>query len=548
MPVLLGYPVYYLLTQQYRPAGGGALQTLLLSTHSLSGFTGSHIGYWEPRITQPMQWQRFMWGAGQTRGECEIGTGLISANNSDGGLDYLDGASFDNLTLLLEADTYPVDDSQGVFTLTGSDGPLYIETGDMDDKALNLYIRDTNYLLRNPVLTNVYAGNNVAPNGIEGDADLKNQRKPRAVGSVFNVTPVYVNKSKLVYQVDGQTGLNTGWTVVVKDMGFALTAGADYTSQADMEANAPVAGQYRVWPAGGCFRLGSTAVGRVTCDVYNPQPLAFANFDYPAASGTRLCEAHMLLKRLGSDSGGISSGGSRSVTCTSVTNIVEAGIYLTDETRYLEAMNQIATSMGVSWVMTATTIALRQLHERGYFGLFPTSTYEEYDTIALRRVQSGDPERGQPAWKVTLRWGRNYSPMQDSEIAGSARTGTTWTRLLTEWQEVIASDSSVKTQYPNAVELTIETSISNLADAQLEVARWLNLYKVKRAMYELDIPVEEFTRVNPSNSSYPPFLGDGATLISQRFNLYNGGAGTILQVIGKSVNLATKQVTFTLWG
>jgi hypothetical protein len=53
-------------------------------------------------------------------------------------------------------------------------------------------------------------------------------------------------------------------------MGVALTRGADYPDQATMESTAPSAGQYRVWSAGGCFRLGSAPAGKITVDLTNP--------------------------------------------------------------------------------------------------------------------------------------------------------------------------------------------------------------------------------------------------------------------------------------
>ena len=53
------------------------------------------------------------------------------------------------------------------------------------------------------------------------------------------------------------------------DGGVALTSGAAYASQADMETTAPSVGQYRVWinASGSYFRLGSSPVYQITADV-----------------------------------------------------------------------------------------------------------------------------------------------------------------------------------------------------------------------------------------------------------------------------------------
>ena len=92
------------------------------------------------------------------------------------------------------------------------------------------------------------------------------RKKPLCFGRVFNVTPPMVNTAKLIFQVnDGAVDAVS----MVYDHGKELTQGADYANEADLldDLLAPAVGFYKVWPAGGYFRLGAIAVGPITVDI-----------------------------------------------------------------------------------------------------------------------------------------------------------------------------------------------------------------------------------------------------------------------------------------
>lgn len=110
---------------------------------------------------------------------------------------------------------------------------------------------------------NTYLGTGTGAT-VEGGTDLKGKAKPKAWGKVFNATPPFVDGALLIYQVNDGACQDVP---TVYDRGVSLTKGANYSSLADMTANAPSAGQYRVWPAGGMFRLGSTPAGTITADI-----------------------------------------------------------------------------------------------------------------------------------------------------------------------------------------------------------------------------------------------------------------------------------------
>ena len=64
---------------------------------------------------------------------------------------------------------------------------------------IQLVLSDPLERLKKPLVTTSYLGNNQAPNGIEGSADLKGQAKPFAAGYARNISPVEVNSHKMIY-------------------------------------------------------------------------------------------------------------------------------------------------------------------------------------------------------------------------------------------------------------------------------------------------------------------------------------------------------------
>jgi len=107
-----------------------------------------------------------------------------------------------------------------------------------------------------PLQPHVYAGTG----GLEGGEDLTGKPRPVAMGSLFNVQPVFLGNVDLgagtlpTYQ--------THWRAIVahdavRIRGVAQTA----------VPGTPGVGQYRDWPALGMFQLGSSPDGEVTADL-----------------------------------------------------------------------------------------------------------------------------------------------------------------------------------------------------------------------------------------------------------------------------------------
>lgn len=212
------------------------------------------------RIVDPGNIGRHAYADGKTAGYTRLEVGAIKLDNSDGYFDdWLDWhVNLDGRAVVIREGTagtaYP---SAWTTLLTGT-----IENFEITRSTLTINVRDKSFLLNKPVSQNVYLGDNVAPDGLEGTPDdLGNKRKPVGYGTWQNIGPPLVNASKLIYQVkDGPVDDISA----VYDRGASLTKGSDYTSEAQMLSVAPTAGQYRCWLTGGYFRLGASPDGQIT--------------------------------------------------------------------------------------------------------------------------------------------------------------------------------------------------------------------------------------------------------------------------------------------
>lgn len=123
--------------------------------------------------------------------------GEIRALNTDGRLDDWAGYAFDGRPIV--AKLGPVDgayatDFDVVFTGT-------MDRVDVTEGEVVIRLRDAIAQYDTPLLTTLFAGDNVPPDGLEGGADLEGAPKPRVYGQVRNIPLTAVNAQKLIYHV-----------------------------------------------------------------------------------------------------------------------------------------------------------------------------------------------------------------------------------------------------------------------------------------------------------------------------------------------------------
>lgn len=182
---------------------------------------------YHPRIADPGTLALYLWGAGTTGGSSEVGWGSIILRNQDSGLDYLltDGYGLAGVAVRIKigAPTAALAAFTTIFSGT-------IEAVEFDaDGTVRMAVRDLQHLLSvSPLQSNLYAGSNEPPNGLEGLArDLKGKGKPRLYGGrARNFAPALVNAQRLIYQVSDRPVASVD---AVYEGGAMMTAGAEMT-------------------------------------------------------------------------------------------------------------------------------------------------------------------------------------------------------------------------------------------------------------------------------------------------------------------------------
>jgi hypothetical protein len=496
----------------------GTLQTFYLSEAgytTLASDVPSNISF-ESRLIDPGTIGITAFSDGKTGGASQIQTGEITIANTDGGLDAWINYSFDGRPVIIKTG----DPSAAYSTYTNV---LYgtVDSIEVDWDKIIIRLKDKQFRLQKPVLTTVYLGNNSLPNGLEGTAtDLLGKVKPKTYGQVFNVSPPLVNTSRLIYEVGVCNSVDA-----VYSRGNALTKGADYTSQSDMETNAPTSGQYRTWPGGGYFRINYTLDGLITADV-------------TAGSNAAARTAAQLYNQFALASGLLTSEISSSdVSALDTLNSAVCGIWINDNTTTFEAaITSVLSSVG-GWFGFDYTGTLRVGRLTDPFNVTPGTTLQLMDLgeTITRKVPS---DNGIPTWQVNLNYQKIFTT-QTSDIAGAAlaiagRQGY----LANQFRTYTSADSTILTQWQQSVPLNRDTLLTTLADATTEANRLLTLYKVRRDMWEVTIDLSVFTANQMK-------LMDIAILQVPRYGMTYGKS---FRIIGYAITLLTSKVVLTLWG
>lgn len=488
----------------------GTLATQRFTTASLGYATGpaetpANTVY-DPCIKQVGYIERAV-----TVGAARVGYGeltLATAGHLDGLLDY----GFDGQAVTIRSG------EQGAAYPTGFPVKLraMAEQPEFAGLTLRLRLRDRLAELDRPLQTARYGGTNALPAGTDGTADdLKGQPKPRVYGVVKNVAPVLVNTSRLIYQIHDGALQAVG---AVYDRGAALTAGAAYASEADMQANAPSAGQYRVWLAGGMVRLGSLPTGQVTADATEG---ATAAARYAGALVSRIAQ------QMGIAAGDVSAADAAALDAAAP---YELGAAVQGDESALAVMERIAASVG-AW-FGFDRLGVLRLGRLVAPSSSPTTELTEISITSLERIA----QDALPVWRVVLGWGRNET-VQAGDLAGSvAAARRAW--LAETVRTATAEDAAVKNRYKLAGELRRDTLLVTQANADTEAARLLALYKVRRDTFKVRARLSAAEVENID-------LGQVVRLTWPRYGL---AAGRLFVVTGLRQDFERDAVEVTLWG
>jgi len=484
---------------------------------------------YDPRLRQPVNIARSISSPGATIGQSKIALGAVVIANPDGALDAWMEYSFDGRLIEIysgeETAAYPAG-----FTKE------FIGTMDYPDfslSAVTIKLRETQREMDAPIQILRYGGTNVLPAGLDGvAADLKGKVIPLLLGRVRNFSPPCVNTSRLIYQLSSQA---VETVTGVYDQGAALTAGAAYTNVADMEANAPTAGQYRFLntASGSYIRLGSSPVDPPTVDAEQASSTP--------ANETAAQIFSQLVTRAGANLGNSSrySIATGDVAALDALNSGVIGLYIDTEMTFLQAFDQIASTVGAWWGgNNAGKLRIKRLSPPSGT---PVLSITKHDVIPpLERLSTKDENRGVPLYRVTCRYAQNPT-VQTNNVALSV-TEARRAEIGQEWREATYTDTSIQSRYLLADGLVIDTLFAEEADALAEAQRRQMMQAVQR--HRFDVTVQYDTTFAALD------LGDIVGLYHPRFGLNVEGSeeGQLFVLIGVEPNAEDRRITFSLWG
>lgn len=469
------------------------------------GFDNSGIFY-PPRIENPASFNREVSIDG-TRADGSYGE--LTLVNVDGGCNALASDYCDGRRLTLKVG--PQDGSYGAFQtiLTATISDVTVER-----QRVSIRLKDAGAAFDKPFSTAQYAGTNVLPLGIEGtEDDIKGQYKPRVFGRVALMQPVLVNTSKLIYQVS-----NSAIDAIanVFDAGAYLARGSDYSSQSDMETNAPSPGYYRAWLAGGCFRVGSAAYGTISCSVVDKW-----TYSQISAGG--------IIQRIFSEIG-FTDYVAGDFTALNAKTAAPLGILVEDGETIADLIDRICGTIGAYWGFDALNrFRIGRLDA-------PSSSVAvitDYHLIEIER----QPRDISPAWKVSIDADANYAKQEKKSLAGVVTTvREAW--LSAEYRTRKSEDAAVQTEHLLADEQKSESLFCSVSQAQAEATRRLNLHSSRRDTVTFSVPIQ-----CPIFSS----LDIGATVTLQTDMLgYSAGRNMIITMMAPDYRAGICQLT--AWG
>jgi hypothetical protein len=493
----------------------GTTQTFYLSDEAFT--TGAsdqppHESFF-PRLLDPGDITISIYRDGPLGGASTLEFGEIQFANVDGEFDAWKRYSFDGRPVVIrvgEPGAYP---STFTTVFVGTAASVNLS---WDQVVVDL--RDKAYIFSVPILTETYAGTNIGPNGLEGtNDDIGGSLKPMAIGGIIpEVAPPCVNTSLLIYQVNN--GPVDGIPAVYI-RGAPQTRGLNYSTSALMQAASVSAGTYVTCFAEGLFRLGGQD-GQVTCSI-NEATRSAANM------------LQLLAQRAGLGPDEIDAD---DVAALDAKNSAPLGLYINDGTTYLDAMNQIAQTIG-AWFAFDNFGVLRmgRLEQPTSQPIDVLHTYDIEEPIERTTLQN-EPT---PVWSVTIDHTKIYT-VQTTGLVGSV-TPDRLAFLSKEYRSVTVTKPAVQTQFKLAESLTVESLFTDQTSASTEAGRVLALHAQPYDVLSVPVDIERFTEL--ANAGL--WLGKELGVDLPRFGLA-GGFSFIVR--GISYQRKSKSIVLTLWG
>lgn len=324
--------------------------------------------------------------------------------------------------------------------------------------------------------------------GADGDATLKGRIKPIAFGSVFNISPVQVNATTLIYQVSCTSVLAID---AVRDGGAPLSVDTDYPTYDTLAAAPVTAGHYATCKVQGLFKLGAAPVYKITADVRGDND-TLNGLTYPHTRS-------QIARRIATGRGNVRLRDPQEIDGNAFEYLEQwqsatVGRFWDAEITKAAALSDLMAGVAGWWgVRLSGRLAIGQLEDPAFVAAELSLDFAPTDT----EMRVGEPAvtDWQPPRRATVMgWKRNYTPQAVNEIAGSVSQADS--AIYQAVSRFVQSESLwVSSGYPSATVATIDGGFTTEADAQLEADRQRRLFGQVREVVEIPVVMDPFADV-----------------------------------------------------
>lgn len=338
------------------------------------------------------------------------------------------------------------------------------------DDRVTVPIRDVSYWLDKLIQSDVYAGTGT----YGGTAELAGTTIPKTRGNVFNISPVLIDPTNLIYQYSDAAGT----VQALYERGAeVITFDADTT---DLYSGSTTPGEYRTDNSRGLFQLGSPPVGQITIDATGEFPVAGSHF----ALGN--IARYLMREEAGMPADFVDE--------TAIGSIVTdypytGGIYIGPGSQMTgrQAVAYVLSSMGAKLTVGRNGKAVPMVLRASSLTATPVLALGEHNTIAVR-ASTLPSSLSPPPYRTRVSYQHNYTVQQDiSELATSTQ------REFIQQSDRYATSLNAATlasfRRPNDL-APFGGALDDAADAD-DVAQGINdLWSVHRRLYVVTVPME----------------------------------------------------------
>ncbi len=358
-----------------------------------------------------------------------------------------------------------------------------------DTRKKELRLRDLSQALTGPLHGTRYAGTT----GYEGDSTLAGRIRPIAYGQVFNITPVQVNSTTLIYEV---SCTSVQAITAVREAGSALAldtsvgTSGDFATYALLAAAVIAAGKYVTCKALGLFRLQAAPLKAITADVQG---------DADTIGGaTYTAKRAGIMRRIAVGRGNLKLTTSQiddsTFTAMDTAQAGTCGYYFDAEVTKAEALAEVAAGcLGYWWFTIAGLLSVGYLTE-----VAATADYTLTVPLSGQATGTGDvigepttQEPSIPRQSTLGGWSFNYTVQPQTELAGAV-TQANVAIYSADMRTAPSSSATLARIWPNSPIIRLNTGLAGSSDSQTEATRQQALLGVPRVRWSVRVRLDPF--------------------------------------------------------